>query len=98
MQADILVLDHDPPGLQRIADIEVLLEVEGGGHQTAAELFFAAVFGEGNAVHRADVDAGVAFDAQLAGEYGLHVAIEAALGLEKGELLVITELDLDPDV
>ena len=28
MQADILVLDHDAPGLQRVADIEVLLEVE----------------------------------------------------------------------
>ena len=32
MQADILVLDHDAPGLQRVADIEVLLHIESGGH------------------------------------------------------------------
>src|SRR5271166_5744580 len=89
MEADILVLGHDPPGLQRIADIEVLLEVEGRGHQAPAQLLFATVVSEGNAIHRADVDASVAFDAELAGKDGLHVAIEAALGLEKGELLVI---------
>src|SRR5205814_5279147 len=98
MQADILVLDHDAPGLQRIADIEVLPEIERRGHQPAAQVFFGAVFGEGDAIHRADVDAGVAFDAQLAGKDGLHVAIEAPFGFEKCELLVIAELDLDPDV
>src|SRR5262249_51220273 len=70
MQATVLIFDHDAPGLQRIADIEVLVEVEGGGHQATAQFFFAAVVGEGDAVHRADIDAGVAFDAQLAGEHG----------------------------
>src|SRR5271155_2354637 len=98
MQADILVLGHDAPGLQRIADIEVLLEVERRGHQPATQVFFVAVFGEGDAIHRADVDAGVAFDAQLAGKDGLHVAIEAAFGFEERELVVIAELDLDPNV
>src|SRR3984893_17099517 len=98
MQAHILVLDHDAPRLQRIADIEVLFEVERRGHQPAAQVLFAAVFGEGDAVHRADVDTGVAFDAQLAGKHGLHVAIETAFSLEESELLVIAELDLDPDV
>ncbi len=28
----------------------------------------------------------------------MHVAIEAALGLEKSQFLIVTELDLDPDV
>src|SRR5882724_6851386 len=98
MQADILVLSHDAPGLQRIPDIEVLLEVEGRGHQPAAQILFAAVFGKGDAIHRADVDAGVAFDAQGPREHGLHVAIETPLGLEKSELLIIAELDFNPDV
>src|ERR1700730_15604721 len=98
MQAHILVLDHDAPRLQRIADIEVLFEVERRGHQPAAQVLFAAVFGEGDAVHRADVDTSVALDAQLASKHGLHVAIETPLGLKEGELLVIAELDLDPDV
>src|SRR5271169_3414241 len=98
MEADILVLDHDPPGLQRIADIEVLFEVEGRGRQPPAQLIFAAVVGEGDAIHRANVDAGIAFDTQLTGKYGLHVAVQAALGLKIAELFVVTEFDLDPDV
>ena len=98
MQADILVLDHDAPGLQRVADIEVLLEIERRGAEPAAQVRLLAVLGEGDAVHRADVDAGVALDAQLAGEDRLNVAIEAALGFEIGELVVIAELDLGPDV
>src|SRR2546430_12458331 len=38
-----------------------------------------AVVREGDAVHRADVHAGVAFDAQLVGEHRLHVAVQAPL-------------------
>ena len=53
--------------------------------------------GESDAVHRADVDAGVALDAELAGEHGLHVAVEAALRLLEREL-VVAELDLGLDV
>src|SRR5271170_1165750 len=98
MQADILILDHDPPGLQRIADIEVLFEVEGRGRQPPAQLIFAAVVGKGDAIHRANVDAGIAFDTQLTGKYGLYVAVQAALGLKIAELFVVTEFDLDPDV
>src|SRR6516165_4035327 len=98
MQTDVFIFDHDPAGLQRIADIEILLAIESGSHQAAAQVLFGAVLGEGDAVHRTDVDAGVALDAQRAGEHRLHVAIETALGLEVAELLVIAELDLDLDV
>ena len=98
MQADILVLDHDAPGLQRVADIKVLLEIGCRRAEPGAQLCFLAVLGEGDAVHRADIDAGVALDAQLAGEYRLNVAIQAALGFEIGELVVIAEFDLGPDV
>src|SRR5256885_9209829 len=38
---------------------------------------FRSVVGNGEAVHRADVEARVALDAQLGGEHGLHVAVRS---------------------
>src|SRR6516165_4785499 len=98
MQANVLVFDHDAPGLQRIADIEVLLAIEGRGHQAVAQLLLGAVIGEGDAIHRTDVDTGIALDAQRPGKHRLDIAIEATLGLEVAELFVETDLDLDPDI
>ena len=69
-----------------------------GACSRAAQLGFLAVRGEGDAIHRADVDAGVAFDAELPGEHGLHVAIEAALGFLERQLGIVAELDLGLDV
>ena len=46
-----------------------------------AQVGFLAVRREADAVHRADVDAGIALDAQLGREHRLHVAVQAALGL-----------------
>ncbi len=66
--------------------------------QPRAQLGFLAVLREGDAVHRADIDAGVALDAELPGEHGLHVAVQAALRLLEGELVVVAELDLGADV
>src|SRR5262249_49360891 len=54
--------------------------------------------GKRDAVHRTNVDAGIAFDAELAGEYGLHVAIEAAFGLFQRQIGIIAELDLRLDI
>ena len=51
-----------------------------------AQLGFGAVRRDGEAVDGADVDAGIAFDAELRGEHRLHVAVEAALHLERGLL------------
>src|SRR6185312_3047228 len=98
MQADILVLDHDAAGLEAAADVKILGRVDRRRVEAAAQLFLLAVGGEGDAVHRADVDAGVALDAELRREDRLNIAIEAALGLEIGQLVVEAELDLDPDV
>src|SRR6185437_1450956 len=62
------------------------------------QLFLLAVFGEGYAIHRADVDARVALDAQLAGEHRLHVAVETAVRFLERELDVEAEFDLRLDV
>ena len=64
MQAHVLVLDHDAAGLEAVGDVEVLGEVVRRRLQPRAQVGFLAVRGEGDAVHRADVDAGVALDAQ----------------------------------
>ena len=63
--------------------------------QPRAQVRFLAVRRERDAVHRADVDARVALDAQLVGEHRLHVAVEAALRLGERELGIEAELDLD---
>ena len=63
-----------------------------------AQIGFLAVHREGDAVHRADVDAGIAFDAELRREHRLHVAIEAAPGFRQRQLRVEAELDLGLDV
>ena len=65
VQADVLVLDHHAAGLQRAADVQVLRQVRRRRLQARAQVGLVAVGGEGDAVHRADVDAGVALDAQL---------------------------------
>ena len=98
MQAHVLVLDHDAAGLEAVADIEILGEVRRRRLEARAQFCFVAVLGERDAVHRADVDAGIAFDAELAGEHGLHIAVEAALGLLEREIDVIAEFDLGLDV
>ena len=64
MQAHILVLGHDAAGLETVGDIKVLRQIVRRGAQSLLEGPASSPFcGEGDAVHRADVDAGVAFDA-----------------------------------
>jgi hypothetical protein len=69
-----------------------------GAIRRRAQRALLAIGREGDAVHRADVDTGVAFDAQLRGENRLHVAVQAPLGLVPGELRVETQLHLLADV
>ena len=66
VQADVLVLGHDPAGLSGVGDVEVLRQVHRRRLQAVAQVILLAVGGEGDAVHRADVDAGVALDAERA--------------------------------
>src|SRR5579872_4928580 len=56
VQADVLVLHHHPPGGQRAGDVEVLGRVRRRRVEPRAQVGLVAVFGEGDAVHRADVD------------------------------------------
>ena len=97
VQADVLVLRHHPAGRERAGDIEVLREVDRRRAQPRAQVGLVAIAREGDAVHRADVDAGVAFDAQLVAEHRLHVAVEAAPRLGECQLRIESQLDLDTD-
>jgi hypothetical protein len=63
-----------------------------------AQLRLVGIVREGDAVHRADVDAGITLDAQIVGEHGLHVAVQAALRLTGTELAVEAQLYLHLDV
>src|SRR5438552_1463003 len=98
VQADVLVLHHHAAGLERPRDVEVLRQVFCGRIQMVSQFFFICIAGERDAVHRADVDAGIALDAQPVGEHRLHVAVEAALRLLPRRGDVEAELDLGLDV
>ena len=87
MQADVLVLGHDAASLEAVGDVDVLGGVGGGRLEALAQLILRPVGCESDAIHRADVDAGVAFDAERGRENGLDVAIQAALGLLEGETI-----------
>ena len=58
-----------------------------GALRLVAQVGFLGVAGEGDAIDRADIDAGVAFDAEIVGEHRLHVAVQAAFRLGVGQLL-----------
>src|SRR5215468_10938375 len=98
VEADVLVLDHHAAGLEGVGDIEVLGQVRRRRLQPCAQVLLLAVGRERDAVHRPDVHARVALDAELRGEYRLDIAIEAALRLLERGLRVEAELDLDFDV
>src|SRR6267378_3292980 len=98
MQAHVLVLRHDPARLQRPRDVEILRGIPRRRGEARAQVRFLAVLGEGDAVHRADVHAGVALDAQLVGEHRLHVAVQAPLRFLEAGHRVEAKLDLDLDV
>src|SRR6267142_2467535 len=94
VQADVLVLDHHALGLQRPGDVEVLRFILGRRGEASAQLLLLGVEDEADAVHRADVDAGVALDAEAIGEDGLHVAVQSALRFLPRRGDIEAELDL----
>ena len=97
MQTDILVFHHDAPGLQGTRDVEILCQIEGRRLQAMAQVGLVTIAGEADAIHRADVDAGVAFDAGAVGEHRLHITVQAASGLLDRRGDVKTKLDFDLD-
>src|SRR6266545_1217742 len=98
VQAHVLVLRHDPAGLEGARDVEVLGGIPRRRGEAGAQVRLLAVLREGDAIHRADVDAGVAFDAQLVREHRLPVAVQAALRFLEAGGRIETDLDLDLDV
>ena len=98
MQANVLVLDHDAPGLQGVGDIQRLLGVPGRHLEAAAQFVLLAVGGEADALRGADVDAGIALYAGLESKYRLNVAVEAALGLGAGHEGIEAHFQFELDV
>src|SRR6267142_2757221 len=70
VQAHVLVLHHDTSSLEVVGDVEILGEVDGRRLQAGAKVGLLAVVRERDAVHRTDIDAGVALDAERRGEHG----------------------------
>ena len=99
MKAEIFIFDHDPRSWECFGNIEVLrLWVQAWRQKVLSKLRLLAVLGERNTVHRADIDAGIAFDAFRRVEYGLYVAVKTALCLKKGQAPIEPELYFDIDV
>src|ERR1700676_2175038 len=99
MHTDVLILDHDPRRLrQRRRDEQRLREIGGRRRQAGAQLRLRAVLRDGEAIDRTNVDAGIALDAELRREYGLDIAIQAALNLESRLFGRESELHLDVDL
>ena len=69
-----------------------------GAFSRDAQFGLGAVGGDRETVDRADVDAGIALDAQLGGEHRLHVAVQAALHLQRRLLRREAQLHLDVDL
>src|SRR6185437_12411523 len=87
VHAEIFVLGHEASGLLQCRGYEQRLRrLERRHAQARLQLLLVVRGGDGQAVHRADVDEGIALDAQLRLEDGLHVAVQAALCLLRGLL------------
>ena len=97
MQANVLVLDHDPLSLEFAGDKQILGQVLGGRMQTPAYLRLRPIRRKVDAIGRADVLACITFNAKVFVEYRLDVAVEAPLCLGHREILVIAEFDFDLD-
>src|SRR5678816_1204384 len=95
VQTDVLVLDHEAAGLLEWPRREQrLLGVQRGQLHVRAQLLLVSIRDDREAVHRADVNAGIALDAQRVGEMRLHVTVETALDFVSGLLSCEPQLDL----
>src|SRR5208337_1297447 len=98
MKANILILGHDSACLEVAADIEVLGKVRGWCLQSGAKVCFFTLFRESDAVHRANIGARIALNAERASEDGLHIAVQATLCLREREGWTESKLYLGPDI
>src|SRR5262245_7996607 len=98
MQTDVLVLDHDAASLEAVLHVEILREIPRRRVEPIAQIGFLAIRREGDAIHRTDVDTGVAFDAKLCRKHRLNVAIQTSAGFHERQLFVKAQFDLSLDI
>jgi len=85
MDADVLILDHDPSGeRQAIGHKKRLIRIIRIDGRAQGRLFGYGL--ERQALHRADIDTGIALGTFGRVEHGLHITVETALHL-CGDLL-----------
>ena len=75
VKTDIFVFNHDSARFEMSRHIKILLEICCGSHEGGAHRIFLGIVDEANAVHRAYIHTGIALDAKLVRENGLHIAI-----------------------
>ena len=75
VKTDVFIFNHDTAGFEMSRHIEILLEICCGGHERWSHRTFFGIVGKANAVHRAYIHTGIALDAKLVRENGLHIAI-----------------------
>ena len=98
MHADVFILHHQPSGLrQGRGRVQVLRQIDGGRRQPRAQFLFGSVARDRQALHRTDIDAGVAFNALRRHEHRLHVAVQTALHFARGLFRIEAQLHLDAE-
>ena len=95
MQADVFILHHHAAGFQQIGNVQILREIQRRRGEMRAQRHLLVVAREGDAIHRTDVDAGIAFDADILAEHGFDIAIQATLRFGERGLRIEAEFDFD---
>ena len=98
MEANILVLHHHATRFHRRGHVQRLFEIGRRRHQSRSQIGFVTIDRERDAIHRTDIDACVAFDAELVRENSLHVAVEATLRFGISGAQIEAQLDFGANV
>ena len=97
MQANVFILGHNAPGFESRADVNILREIGRGGAEPLANVYFDAIIGKRDAIHRTNIHAGITLDASLCSENRLHIAVQTTLRFLECEIGVEPQLNLDLD-
>src|SRR5690349_8610023 len=97
VQAYIFIFHNHAPGLELAGHIQILRRIQRLRRKVKAQIRFLTVARERDAVHRTNVHARIAFDADVLREHGLDVAVEAALRFLPRRFRIEAELDFELD-
>src|SRR5579884_2152311 len=96
MDTEVFIFHHQAPGLrERRGRVERLVVIQRGRGEALPQFLFVAIARDGEAEHRADVDAGIALDAARRSEDGLDVAVQTAQDFARGLLGAEAEFHFD---